>query len=316
MEDKIVYLNQNSQNNEKKSIIALGNFDGLHKGHMELINKVVDESLLNDYNSMVYTFTNHPLTVAAPEKAPKIIMDLEQKLHILKNSGVDMVALVDFTWEYMQTSAEDFIKLLLEKYNAAGFVVGFNYRFGYQNTGNVEMLKELQQKYKFALYIVEAKSDEDGIISSTRIRELISDGKISQANSLLLEPFMLRGTIVEGKKNGRKLGFPTANLKVDEKMIIPHIGVYYTNVKHQGKVYKGITSVGYNPTISEGNPLTIETYILNFNEEIYGDEIELYFIEWMRNEVKYDSVDDLIRQLTLDNNNAMLFDMVIEEGNN
>ena len=305
MNDKIIYLNEKAENNNKKVYIALGSFDGLHKGHMALISKVVDEALLNDVNSMVYTFSNHPLTVAAPGRAPKLIMDLQQKLDILKNHCIDIVALVDFTMEYMQTGAEEFIRMLIEDYNAEGFIVGFNYRFGFNNIGNVEMLEELKDKLGFKLFIIDAKTDEYGIISSTRIRGLIEEGKVEDASKLLIEPFMIRGTIIPGKQNGRKLGFPTANLKVSEDIIKPKIGVYYTNVRYNGECYKGITSVGYNPTIAENNKLTIETYILNFDEEIYGEEIELYFIQWMRDEEKYDSLDELIQQLKYDNNYAV-----------
>lgn len=311
MEDKIIYLNESAESNGENTIIALGSFDGLHKGHMALITKVVDEALLSGNNSMVYTFTNHPLTVAAPERAPKLIMDTEQKLEVLKNHGVDMVALVDFTMEYMQTGAEEFIKILFDKYKAVGFVVGFNYRFGFKNTGDVNMLRELSKKYGFSLHVIEAKSDESGIISSTRIRELIKNGKVEEASNLLIEPFMLRGTVIHGKQNGRKIGFPTANMTINESMLIPKVGVYYTNVRYDGKSYKGITSVGYNPTIAEDNQMTIETYILNFDEDIYGKEIQLYFIEWMRPEEKYDSLDDLVQQLRVDNNYAMAKDLKI-----
>lgn len=305
MSEKMIVLESSNEDKfDNKSYIALGNFDGLHKGHMSLINRVVDEALLNSCKSIVYTFTNHPLSVAAPERMPKLIMDNKQKIHLLKTSGVDIVALIDFTLEYMKTSPEDFVIHLKRDFNAVGLVVGFNYKFGYKNEGDVELLKELCKKHDLSLNVMEALEDEKGLISSTRIRGLISEGKIIEANELLLEPYMLRGKVIEGKKNGKLMGFPTANMSYDDAYLIPKDGVYYTNVLIKGNLYRGITSVGTNPTISEGNPRTIETYILDFDENIYGEELQLYFIEWMRDMIKYPGKDELIDQLRLDNNYA------------
>lgn len=279
--------------------IALGSFDGLHKGHMTLINKVVDEAMADGLKSAVYTFKNHPLTVAKPELAPKLLMDTKQKIHLLKSKGVDITIFVSFTMKYMQTSAEDFIKNLIHEYNAKGFVVGFNYKYGYQNKGNVDTLREMSLKYGFKLFVLDAALSNDDIISSTRIRNLILKGKMKEANKLLFEPFMIRGTVIGGKKLGRKLGFPTANMSYDTKYVIPKTGVYHTNIIVKGKQYNSITSVGYNPTVN-GESLSIESYILNFDEEIYGEEVQLYFIDYMRDEIKYETLDLLIDQLKLD----------------
>lgn len=301
----IILDNNNTKKLTEKTYIALGSFDGLHRGHMTLINRVVDEALLNDAKSLVYTFANHPLSVAAPERMPKLIMDNEQKLHIFRTAGIDMVALIDFTFEYMQTSAEEFIKLLLDQYNAKGLIVGFNYKFGHMNTGDVNFLKELSEKYHFELIVIDPETDEDGLISSTRIRNLILEGRVGEAARLLVEPFMMRGTIVGGKKKGKAIGFPTANMTIDSKSVLPREGVYYTNIDVGGQIYRGITSVGDNPTVSDDNPVTVETYILDFDREIYGEEVKLYFLEWMREMVKYDSMEELKEQLRQDNNYAM-----------
>ena len=283
--------------------IALGSFDGLHKGHMTLINKVVDEAMGDGLKSAVYTFKNHPLTVAKPELSPKLLMDTKQKIHLLKSKGVDITIFVSFTKEYMQTEAEDFIKLLIKEYHAEGFVVGFNYKYGYQNKGNVDTLREMSEKYGFKLFVLDAALSNDDIISSTRIRNLILKGNLVEANKLLFEPFMLRGTVIGGQKLGRKLGFPTANMSYDTKYVIPKTGVYYTNIMVMGKLCKSITSVGYNPTVN-GKSLSIESYILDFNQEIYGEEVQLYFIEYMRDEWKFPSLDDLIVQLKADESYA------------
>ncbi len=307
VDNKMIILdNDYAKKLEDETYIALGSFDGLHKGHMALINRVVDEALLNECKSLVYTFTNHPLSVAQPEKAPKLLMDNEQKLHILRSAGIDIVAMVDFTFEFMQTSAEDFIRHLLEKYNAKGLVIGFNYKYGYKNQGNAHTLKDLAKKIGFELVVLDPEADEEGIYSSTRIRSLLEEGKVSEANSLLIEPFMLRGIVVTGQSKGKGLGYPTANIAHDELMLIPKFGVYYTNVEVDGLIYRGITSIGTNPTISENNPTTVETYILDFDREIYGTEIKVYFLEWMREMIKYATMDELKEQLRRDNNYAAL----------
>lgn len=283
--------------------IALGSFDGLHKGHMTLINKVVDEAMADGLKSAVYTFKNHPLTVANPTLAPKLLMDTKQKIHLLASKGVDVTIFVSFTQSYMQIEAEDFIQLLIREYNAKGFVVGFNYKYGYQNKGNVDTLREMADRVGFKLFVMDAALSDDDVISSTRIRNLILKGEMEEANKLLFEPFMLRGTVIGGKKLGRKLGFPTANMSYDTKYVIPKNGVYYTNVLLHGELHKGITSVGYNPTV-DGQGLSIETHILDFDDEIYGEELQLYFLEYMRDEVKYRSLDDLVEQLHKDEQHA------------
>ncbi len=306
----IILDDHNLKKMTDRTFIALGSFDGLHRGHMTLINRVVDEALLNGCKSLVYTFANHPLSVAAPERMPSLIMDNDQKLHIFRSAGIDLVALIDFTYEYMQTAAEDFIKILLDQYHARGLVVGFNYRFGYKNTGDVEFLRELAVKYNFELIVIEPETDEDGLISSTRIRNLILEGKVGEAARLLVEPFMMRGIVVAGKGKGKPLGFPTANMTIDSKSVLPREGVYYTNIEVNGQLYRGITSVGDNPTISDGNPVTVETYILDFDRDIYGEPVKLYFLEWMREMVKYESLEELKEQLRQDNNYAATRNLV------
>lgn len=305
-----ILINDNTENLSGQTYIALGSFDGLHKGHMSLINRVVDEALLNECSSLVYTFINHPLSFVTPDKAPKLIMDNDQKIHLLKSAGIDYVAMVEFNGELMKTSPEDFINSLVDKYNARGVVVGFNYRYGYLNKGNVETLKEYGKKIGLEVIVMDPVEDSRGVISSTRIRSLISEGKIEEANELLIEPFMIRGTIIHGKNNGKAMGYPTANMKIDPQMMVPEDGVYYTNVLFDGEVRRGITSVGTNPTISEGLPRTVETYILDFNEDIYGKEVSLYFIERMRDMIKYESLDGLKEQLRMDNNQAALKPMM------
>ncbi|MGL5634811.1 MAG: bifunctional riboflavin kinase/FAD synthetase [Sarcina sp.] len=279
--------------------IALGSFDGLHKGHLTLMYELVRLSKENGAKSMVYTFANHPLSVINPNSKPKILMTNEKKLKVLDDLGIDFVCLDDFNKELMGKSPEEFIQMLLEKFNAKGFVVGFNYRFGYKNKGDIKLLEELGRKYNFTVCVLEAYKEKGCIISSTKVRELIAKGEIELANELLTREFLLTGEVVKGKQLGRTIGFPTANLKVDENLVLPKIGVYYTNVDIDGEIFKGITSVGNNPTVN-GDRITVETYILNFSKDIYGKRIKVYFIEGIREQIKFNSLDELKKQLEKD----------------
>lgn len=286
------------------SYVALGSFDGLHSGHLSLVNKIIELANENKGRSIVYTFKNHPRTLIKGTTPPKLLMDNESKEEILESLGVDLIYFEEFNEEYMKLTPEGFIKYLCEKFKVKGIVVGFNYRFGYKNIGNIEMLKELSTKYGYELYVMEPCNYENEVISSTRIRNELFNGNVDKAMKMLNRPYIIKGKVVHGKKLGRTIGFPTTNLDYSKEILIPSKGVYYTNVEWQGKIYKGITSVGNNPTVN-GNKLTIETYILDFNNDLYGHNIKVYFIKKIRDEKKFNSIDDLVIQLKKDKNYAL-----------
>ena len=288
-----------SYNLEKGTYIALGSFDGLHKGHLSLINEVKKISSENNGFSAVLTFTRHPLEEICKEKAPKLIMKNEYKFEVLDKAGIDFVIMREFNKKFMEKTPEEFIKMLIEEYNVKGIVVGFNYKFGYKNTGNVELLKELAPKYGYILRVMDPFVYKGEVISSTRIRKAISEGNVKDARNMLSRPYSIEGEVVHGKKLGRTIGFPTANIKIEKNLVIPAKGVYYTNILYNNNIYRAITSVGNNPTVN-GEKLSIEPFILNFDKEIYGEVIRIYFIERMRNEKKFDSIDDLVEQLKKD----------------
>ena len=303
--DDIIMDNKDSEN-----YVALGSFDGLHSGHLSLVKKTVQVAKEKNGKSMVFTYKIHPKTLVKPESAPKLIMDLETKLKYLEEENVDIVVLRSFTKEFMSVSAEDFIKLLCVDYNVKGIIVGFNFRFGYKNLGDVKLLEDLQGKYGYKLYVMEPYTYNGDVISSTRIRKSILEGDVKEASKMLSKPYLIKGKVIHGKKLGRTIGFPTANLEFDSKIIIPDKGVYYTNVEYNNKTYKGITSVGYNPTVN-GQQLTIETYILDFDDTIYGQELKVYFIERIREEIKFNSLDELVKQIKKDENFAKDREIVI-----
>ena len=297
-------------NKESDNYVALGSFDGLHYGHLSLVRKTVEVAREKNGKSMVFTYKNHPKTIVKPDSVPKLIMDLDTKLEYLEEENVDIVVLRSFTKEFMSMEAENFIKLLCEDYNVKGIVVGFNFRFGHKNLGNVDVLKNLQKKYGYELYIMDPYTYKGNAISSTRIRNCILEGEVKEATNMLSKPYSIKGKVIHGRHIGRTIGFPTANLEFNDKMVIPGKGVYYTNVKYKDRVFKGITSVGNNPTVN-GKELTIETFILNFDKMIYDQELKVYFIEKIRGEMKFDSIDKLVAQIKKDEDFAMSKDIII-----
>ncbi|MDQ0148957.1 bifunctional riboflavin kinase/FAD synthetase [Eubacterium multiforme] len=293
-------FNKDNLDKNDEYYVALGSFDGLHKGHLSLIHKCIELSKKDNCKSMVFTFSNHPRTVINPNAKMKYLMNNKEKLDILKKEGIDKVVLKEFNKEFMELSPEGFIRKLCSDYKIKGIVVGFNYRFGHKNLGDINLLKEFSSKYNYKLEVISPLLFKNDVISSTRIRNALSDGEVSEANKMLTRPYSLTGIVEHGKNIGRTLiGFPTANLKVLDEKIIPAKGVYYTNVKWKNNIYKGITSVGSNPTVN-GNKLTIETFILDFDNDIYDDEISIYFIDKIRNEKKFNSIDCLKEQLKED----------------
>lgn len=284
---------------KEPTFIALGSFDGIHRGHKKIINTLKKISNEENVKSMVYTFRNHPRDVVGEKSETKRIMTLECKISMLKELGVDIVNFATFDKEYMQISPEDFIKKLITHYNMKGIVVGFNNRFGYKNTGNTKLLKELGDKYGFKVIVIDGVTYNDEVISSTLIRKKLENGEVEEVINYLERPYSMAGIVVEGRKIGRTIGFPTANMTIDKEKIIPKGGVYYTKVEIGEKFYKGITNIGYNPTVN-GNNLTVETHILDFDKDIYGKKITVYFFKRIRSEKKFNSVDELKERLKLD----------------
>ncbi|MCB2292094.1 bifunctional riboflavin kinase/FAD synthetase [Clostridium algoriphilum] len=288
---------------EYSTYIALGSFDGLHLGHMHLINRTVELAKKNNVKSMICTFENHPLSVINKEICPKIIMDNKTKISLLENTGIDIVNLAKFDKKFMNITPENFIKNMVKCYNAKGIVVGFNYRFGYKNLGDVEMLQKYSSILGYKLYVCEAISTNEEVVSSSKIRHLIAEGNIIKANELLGRPHTIIGKVIKGKQLGRTIGFPTVNLNYNKEYILPKGGVYYTVVEYNNYLYKAITNIGYNPTV-EGGKLSVETHILNFDKQIYSELVKINFINRIRDEVKFNTIGELKQQLEKDNDYA------------
>lgn len=290
------------------TVIILGSFDGIHCGHRELVKsakelalKIEKKNNIEKVNLMVCTFKNHPLSVINKELCPKLIMDNKEKCKLFEKLNIDIVNFMDFNEELMKISPEDFIKSLKVHYNAMGIVVGFNYRFGYKNLGDVELLSEYSEELNYELMVVKPVKIGNEVVSSSTIRHYIQEGNIMAANEFLNRPFMLSGEVVHGRQIGRTINFPTLNLNYNKDFVVPQGGVYGSIVQIEGKLYKGITNIGYNPTVN-GNKLSIETYVINFSKDVYGEVINVYFIEKIRDEKKFKSVEKLKAQLETDKN--------------
>lgn len=279
--------------------IALGNFDGIHIGHQQLINAMISKAKELGIKSSLLLFKNHTKTIIDNNK-PNIITSNEQKFKICEELGIDIIYLLDFDDSLMKLSGEDFIKnIIMNKMNGKLLVVGFDYKFGYKASGDSSYLLELGEKYNIDVIVLDPVYKNNEIISSSAIRKLIVLGHINEVTKMLGHPYSILGKVVTGKNRGNKLGFPTANTEPIDNYVIPKNGVYITNTIINNKRYLSATNIGFNPTFDE-NILKIETYILDFSEDIYGQIIEVEFIDFLREDIKFQSKEELINQMNLD----------------
>ena len=279
--------------------VTIGNFDGVHKGHQTLINKAIKYSKENNLKSVVFTFSNHPVNYFKPGYV-KNIMSSKGKYELIERMGVDIYISIPFDESMTQISAEDYVNnILIDKLHVKKMVIGHDFTFARKREGNPELLKELAKEKGFSVEVVDPVIIDGRRISSTDIRKAIADGDVVEAEHLLGRYFAVEGTVVKGRQIGRTIGFPTANIQYDSSMAIPKIGIYATLAVIDGQVYCGATSIGTNPTVN-GKNLSIETYILDFDENIYGKHMRIEFVEKMRDEIKFDSKEALKEQLQKD----------------
>ena len=291
---KVIVDIQKSEERLKNSYVALGTFDGVHRGHRVLINSAIEEAKKNGGISVVYTFLNHPLEIIAPERVPKMINTIDEKLRLLEEMGVDYVVLQTFDEKYAETSKEEFIdKILIEYLGAKEIFVGFNYTFAEKGSGNVEYLRKVAPEKGIKLNEIKAIEYKGQVLSSTLIRKFILEGKIEEANMFLGRPFFISGEVEHGKKLGRVLGFPTANLKVVNK-VYPPFGIFGGTVLIEGEKekYNAVVNIGKNPTLKPGE-LSVEVHILDFNRDIYGKKIDVSIEKHLRDEKKFGSMEEL-----------------------
>lgn len=288
--------------------VGLGNFDGLHIGHMALINTLISECRLNGLQSVVYTFTKHPDLMLRKALISPLITTNEQKAKLLASTELDYLYYQEFDEDYSHLSPDEFIKsILIDRLKIRLAVVGFNYRFGYMGKGDSEYLRRCGEKHGFRVIVVPPVKVNAEVVSSTLIRDYIKKGKIDRVFQLLGRHFSLTGTVVSGRRIGRTLGFPTANILANPEMVVPANGVYITKTKLKDKWLNGITNVGIAPTVRDEHIFSIETHILDVDEDIYGKSIEVCFIQRLRGEKKFENVNMLKKQVSEDIKKTRLY---------
>jgi len=298
---KVIYGNNEEFNIDFETGVGLGNFDGLHVGHMALVNTLVNESRLNRYKSLLYTFTKHPEHVLNPGNRTPLITNTEKKIQLLNESPLDYLYLEEFNEVYSRTEPEDFIKnILVGKLNARLVVAGYDYKFGHKGKGDVKTLVEYGKKYNLKVIIISPIKVDNIIVSSTKIREYISKGDMEKVFKLLGRHYSITGEVQTGRQMGGKIGCPTANLHPESGLALPQKGVYITKTLLDGDFYPSITNVGKNPTFGNNSDIKVETHIINFDRNIYNRNLEVFFLERLRGEKRYKSPAELTRQIYSD----------------
>lgn len=281
---------------DKPKTLLIGNFDGVHLGHQALISFAKKVSIQSDTELLIVTFNPHPREIILNKKID-LILPYSEKINLLKNFSVDNIKEINFDKTISKMKPEDFIGEFLEKSNPKNIIVGKDFRFGINASGNIDTLKSYKNSI-YDVHSIDIESIKNQKISSTAIKDFLKLGLIKDANKYLGRKYYIKGMVVEGDKRGRQIGFPTTNLKTDWNFL-PMNGVYVTNITHDNKVYDGITNIGYRPTF-EKKELLIESNIFDFNESIYGENIKIDFIERIRSEKKFDSVEELIENIKKD----------------
>ena len=284
-------------------VLALGNFDGLHRGHLKIIERVKRGAAEYGGTAMAMTFDPHPPRVVRPEKAPALLMTTAQRIEALHRAGIQCTAIVRFTHEVSQWDPETFVRsVLVEWLRVSKVWVGANFLFGRGRSGNYSLLRTLGQRYGFRAEKIDPVRYKDFVVSSTRIRRLVAEGRVDEAGALMGHPHFIDGVVTRGRGRGREIGFPTANIETANELLPPH-GVYATMLTVDGIVRAALTNVGIRPTFGE-SALTIETYVLGYSGDLYGREVRLTFVQRLRDERAFPDVDALRAQLEADERRA------------
>ncbi len=284
------------------SVVTVGTFDGVHRGHRRVIEYCKQLSKKQNCRSVVYTFFPHPRKVLGKGEFKNITSQAE-KIYLLEKLGVEYVFIQEFTLDFAQKSAQQFIEEhLLKQLSLKDLVIGYDHQFGKDREGSAEVLQALSEKYDFRLHRIEALYHENLTVSSTKIRAALEEGHLTKANNMLGYPYLFMAKIIDGLKIGRKLGFPTANLDIKEyEKIIPKQGVYAVMVDIDGEFHKGVLNIGYRPTLNlPDSQLSIEVHLIDFDGDLYGKTVVVFFMERIRDDIKFNSIDDLSRQIESD----------------
>lgn len=280
--------------------VTIGNFDGVHLGHQLLFGEVVQRAYHCQGTSVAVTFDPHPLQVLRPEGI-KLISTCEQKMELIEHAGIDVLVIIPFSMKFAGISADHFVDDILRKIiGVKELVVGYDYAFGKGRVGNIDFLKKQGKEKGFSVAVVDAHYEQNMLVSSTKVRELVADGRMADAKTLMGRYYQIRGEVQLGQqRGGKEIGFPTANLNMDEEDLIPKMGVYVCQVICDGKCYGGVLNIGVNPTFAEER-LVAETHIFDFDQDIYGKPIKVNLLRFLRSEQKFSGIKELSAQIVKD----------------
>lgn len=290
----------NNYHEKTPKVLSLGMFDGVHVGHISIINQLKKIAKEKNFETALLTFWPHPRKIFNPNDELKLLNTLDEKIHLLENAGVDTLFLKAFDEEFRNLNGEEFIRqILVETLHVKYIIIGHDHVFGKNKSGNFELLQNLSKELGYEVVQMEAIKEGDFNISSTKIRTCLANGNITGANKMLGYHYPVSGKIAHGKKLGRTIGYPTANIEVDELKLLPKKGAYIVEVYIDNQFHKGMLSIGTNPTVN-GKKLTVEVYILDFDQDIYGKTITVKFRDFLHEEIKFESLEKLIERLDED----------------
>lgn len=285
--------------------LALGNFDGVHKGHQQLISKLVEKARLNEGTAAAFIFEPHPIQILNPAQAPDLINTAAIKAELLDQLGIEVLIYHSFSPEIAHCSPRQFVEeYLVDRLGVKEVFIGFNYSFGHKGLGTPELLESYGVEYGFAVNIIPPVEVEEITVSSTFIRKMLNEGNMPKAQTLLGYYPILEGIIIEEEHRGTAIGFPTANMRVEKGIQKPAKGVYAAFAAFKGEVHQAVVNIGTKPTFHEEYPVSIEAHIIDFNQNIYGQNLRLYLVDKIRNEKKFSGIDELVQQIARDKEEA------------
>jgi len=290
------YSHINHYKSEKKSVVTIGTFDGVHHGHQQILKKVADRAAGSDLTTVLLTFFPHPRMVLQPDHDLKLINTIKEREALVAQMGIEHMVIHPFSMEFSRTSAHDYVKnILVDSLDAAVVVIGYDHHYGRNRTASIEDLRKDALEYDFEIIEISKEEVDEVAVSSTKIRNAINEGDVATAAQYLNRPFSITGTVIQGKQIGRTIHYPTANLSVEEAYkLTPKSGVYITSSNIDGKTVYGMTNIGTNPTVPGSDAgQKIETFYLDFDQDLYGKTLELQFHERLRDEVKFNSMEQL-----------------------
>jgi riboflavin kinase/FMN adenylyltransferase len=290
----------------ERSVLTIGNFDGVHRGHQYLLGEVVRTARAQQLKSVALTFEPLPLEVLRPDVSPPRLSTTSDRLQLIRDLGVDNVVPITFTPDVAALEARQFVEQVVAAFHPTQLVVGADFAFGRGRSGNVDVLRQLGEEFGYELRVLERIGDDDQDFSSSRIRARLSAGDVKQAVELLGRPYLLRGTVVQGQRRGRELGFPTANLALSGKLLVPENGIYaaFSRTSHEETLVPSMVYVGTNPTFDE-HARVVEVNLIDFDRDLYGSELAVLFVDRVRGDQRFDGVDQLIAQMHRDQDATM-----------